>query len=258
MAWLDATIDELLAKLSEKLRAEFQREAEAEHLMPDKDGFVAGLRNYRNETLRKHLLEQVKVLALPTSAQAFPAEKGGPDELKKRIAQYWNSCREALDKFFRSVEMVLLDGVREGISLESSLIRDRLVAAQYRNGYRLLDDRFRHIYSEIAQLQMSSEPSDQARGTLDRRAVDEIIVPLAYFIRERTEPEPREALASRAELFRKSVEQTRPLPFQHFPYLRSAIDSLKQGSFSHSGSGLTPSARKPSRNWVCCGSSSSS
>ena len=250
-ARLDATIDELVAKLFEKLRAEFQREAEAEHLMPDKDGFVAGLKNYRDEILRKHLLEQVEVLALPTSAQAFPAEKGSPDELKKRIAQYWSACREALDKFFRSVEMVLLDGAREGIRLESSLIRDRLVAAQYRNGYRLLDDRFRHLYSEVAQLQMSSEPSDQARGTLDRRVVDEIIVPLAYFIRERTEPEPREALASRAELFReivdklvavpepfqqtaeaakpvlrKSVEQTRPLTIQDFPYLRSVIESL--------------------------------
>ena len=63
---------------------------------------------------------------------------------------------------------------------------------------------------------MSSEPSDQARGTLDRRVVDEIIVPLAYFIRERTAPEPREALASRAELFREIVDKlvAVPEPFQ--------------------------------------------
>ncbi|MGH9389734.1 MAG: hypothetical protein ACRD1Z_08975, partial [Vicinamibacteria bacterium] len=81
--------------------------------------------------------------------------------------------------------------------------------------------------------------------------VDEIIVPLAYFIRERSEPEPREALASRAALFaeivdrlvavpdpfqqaaeaikpvlRKSVEQARPIAAEESPYLRAAIESL--------------------------------
>jgi hypothetical protein len=249
---LDGTIDEWVEKLFDKLRAEFKDEGEAGQLMPDKTDFVSRLQSYRDEILRKHLLEQVEVLALPTSTQAFPEEdKGSPGELKARIAQYWSSCREALDKFFRSVEMVLLDGAREGIRLESSLIRERLVAAQYRNGYRLLDERFRHIYGEVAQLQMSAEPTEQARGNLDRRVVDEIIVPLAYFIRERSEPEPREALVSRAELFgeivdklvavpepfhqtaeavkpvlRKSVEQTRPLAIQDFPFLRSVIESL--------------------------------
>jgi hypothetical protein len=248
---LDASIVELVEKLFQKLRAEFQGETEAEHFFPGRDRFVSELKSYRDQVLRKHVLEQVEVLALPTSAEAFSEERGNADELKDRISQYWSACRDALDKFFRSVEMVLLDGARPGIRIESSVIRDRLLAAQYRNGYRLLDDRFKALYSEIARLHMSAEPQDKQRAALDRRVVDEIIVPLAYFIRERTETEPREALASRAELFselvdklvvipepflqtaeaikpvlRKSVEQARPIAAADFPYLRATIESL--------------------------------
>ena len=97
---------------------------------------------------------------------------------------------------------------------------------------------------------MSTEPTENERAALDRRVVSEVIVPLAYFIRERREPEPREALASRAELFRdivdrivaipepmnqtaeavkpvlrKSVEHARPL-LQDFSYLRTVFESL--------------------------------
>ena len=141
----DQRIAELVGRLIERLLAEFDDD-DARPLFPKTEQFAAELRGYRDGILRKHLLEQVEVLALPTSAQAFPKEKASPDELKERITQYWSSCRDALDKFFRSVSMVLLDGAREGIRLESSLIRERLVAAQYRNGYRLLEDRFRSLY----------------------------------------------------------------------------------------------------------------
>jgi hypothetical protein len=248
---LDAAIDELVEGMFVKLRTEFGNEAQNEHLFPARERFVAELKTYRDSILRKHLLEQVEVLALPTSAQAFPESRGNADEVKERIAQYWNACREALDKFFRSVEMVLLDSARDGIRIESPVIRDRLLAAQYRNGYRLLDDRFRALYAEIARLHMSADPQEKTRAALDRRIVDEIIVPLAYFIRERTEPEPREALLSRAELFReiidklvavpepfqqtaeaikpvlrKSVEQARPIAAEDCPYLRNNFESL--------------------------------
>ncbi len=248
---LDAAIDELVKGMFQRLHTEFGEEAQNEHLFPPHDRFVTELKSYRDSILRKHLLEQVEVLALPTSAQAFPESRGNADEVKERIAQYWRACREALDKFFRSVEMVLLDSARDGIRIESSVIRDRLLAAQYRNGYRLLDDRFRGLYGEIARLHMSAEPQDKQKAALDRRVVDEIIVPLAYFIRERNEPEPREALLSRADLFReiidklvaapepfqqtaeaikpvlrKSVEQARPIASEDCPYLRANIESL--------------------------------
>lgn len=252
---LDSAIDEMTTRMLDKLKGEFDDDDEATPLFPGREAFVENLKSYRDDVLRKHLLEQVEVLALPTSARAIPLDQGGGEELKRRIGEYWASCREALDKFFRSVEMVLLDGAREGIRLDSDLIRDRLVAAQYRNGYRLLDERFRQIYGEIARLQMSTEPTDQKRAELDRRIVDEIIVPLAYFIRERAEPEPREALAGRAELFReiidkvvavpeplnqtaeavkpvlrKSVEQARPLVLREHSYLQTVVQSLKPAS----------------------------
>ncbi len=250
-AKLDDAIEGHIRGMFQRLEIEFRDEPEAPPLFPGKDHFVAELKLYRDSVLRKHLLEQVEVLALPTSARAFPETGGTAEELKERIAQYWNSCRDALDKFFRSVEMVLLDSGREGIRISSSVIRDRLLAAQYRNGYRLLEDRFRALYSEVADLHMSGVPAEQKKAALDRRVVDEIIVPLAYFIRERSEPEPREALASRALLFseivdrlvavpepfqqvaeaikpvlRKSVEQARPIAAAESPYLRAAIESL--------------------------------
>lgn len=247
---MDERIGKLVSQLMDRLATEYA-DAEAKPLFPKAEPFANELKSYRDAVLRKHLLEQIEVLALPTSARAFPMEKASSDELKERIAQYWSSCREALDKFFRSVSMVLLDGAREGIRLQSGLIRERLLAAQYRNGYRLLEERFRSLYGEIARLQMSAEPMEKERAQLDRRVVDEIIVPLAYFIRERKEIEPREALASRAELFceivdklvavpepfaqtaeaikpvlRKSVEQARPLAVSDFPFLRAVVESL--------------------------------
>ncbi len=250
-ARLDGAIDAYVAGMFQTLEAEYRDQPDAAPLFPRKDQFISELKTYRDSVLKKHLLEQVEVLALPTSARAFPESRGSAPELKERITQYWNSCRDALDKFFRSVEMVLLDSAREGIRIESSEIRDRLLAAQYRNGYRLLEDRFRALYAEVAQLHMSAEPADQKKAALDRRVVDEIIVPLAYFIRERSEPEPRAALRSRAELFteivdrlvavsdpflqaaeaikpvlRKSVEQARPIAAAESPYLRAAIESL--------------------------------
>ncbi len=250
-ARLDSAIEEHVLGMLQKLEAEFLEEAEASPLFPGKDQFVSELKLYRDSVLKKHLLEQVEVLALPTSARAFPETRGSAEELKERITQYWSACRDALDKFFRSVEMVLLDSAREGIRIQSAVIRERLIAAQYRNGYRLLEDRFRTLYAEVAELHMSAEPPELQKAALDRRVVDEIIVPLAYFIRERNEPEPREALASRAALFaeivdrlvavpdpfqqtaeaikpvlRKSVEQARPLAAEESPYLRAAIESL--------------------------------
>jgi hypothetical protein len=250
-ARLDGAIEGHVARMFQTLEAEFRDQPEAEPLFPRQDQFISDLKLYRDAVLKKHLLEQLEVLALPTSARAFPEVRGSAPELKERISQYWDSCREALDKFFRSVEMVLLDSAREGIRIQPSVIRDRLLAAQYRNGYRLLEDRFRALYVEVAVLHLGAEEAEQKRAALDRRVVDEIIVPLAYFIRERSEPEPREALASRATLFaeivdrlvavpdpfqqaaeaikpvlRKSVEQARPIAAEESPYLRAAIESL--------------------------------
>ena len=251
-ARLDAAIDEMTTRVLDKLKGEFAGDDDAAPLFPQREGFVKELASYRDQVLRKHLLDQVEVLALPMSAQAIPLDRASGEELTERIREYWASCREALDKFFRSVEMVLLDGAREGIRLETELIRDRLVAAQYRNGYRLLEERFRDLYREIVQLLMSTEPVTERRAELDRKVVDEIIVPLAYFIRERAEPEPRDALSSRSELFReivdkvvvtseplnqtaeaikpllrKSVEQARPLVLKDHSYLHTIVESLK-------------------------------
>ena len=247
---LDAEIDGLTQKMLETLKSELANDPDAAPLLPSPDGFITELRKYRDDVLRKHLLQQIEVLALPTSAQALPLEPGDAQALMERIAEYWLNCRDALDKFFRSVEMVLLSGARSEIRLDSELIRSRLVAAQYRNGYQVLDERFRRLFGEIVQLQMSTEPTDKELAALDRRIVNEIIVPLAYFIRERREPEPREALASRAELFReivdkvvavpepmnqtaeavkpvlrKSVEHARPL-LQDYSYLGTVFESL--------------------------------
>ena len=248
---LDVAIDTMVSTLFDTLRAEFADEPEAAALLPSPTPFLEKLKAYRDEVLRRHLLEQLEVLALPETTEAFPSTNLDAPELKERIREYWASCREALEKFFRSVEMALLDGAREEIRLDSRLIRERLVAAQYRNGYRLLDERFRRIYSEVATIDDVGSP-EQQQSRLDRRLVDEIIVPLAYFIRERTDREPREALFGRAELFRemvdklvrsaeplhqtaealkpvlrKSIEQARPLVLEEYPYLRTIVESLK-------------------------------
>jgi hypothetical protein len=149
--------------------------------------------------------------------------------------------------------MALLNGARPGIRLDSSIIRDRLVAAQYRNGYRALEDRFRTLYAKIAELQMSDTGKlAKEKPRLDRQIVDAVVVPLAYFIRDRSEPEPPKALQGRAELFReivdklvtsgapfvqtaeaikpllrRSIQQARSIALERFPYLRSYIESLK-------------------------------
>ena len=242
----------MTTRVFDKLKEEFAGDNEAAPLFPRREGFAKELASYRDEVLRKHLLEQVEVLALPTSALAIPLDKvdrAGGEELTERLGEYWASCREALDKFFRSVEMVLLDGAREGIRLDTELIRERLVAAQYRNGYRLLDERFRNVYGEIAQLEMSTEPEPKRRAELDRKVVDEIIVPLAYFIRERAEPEPRDALSSRAELFREIVDKlvVTPEPLNHTaeamkPLLRKSVEQARP-SFSRITPTYTPLSR---------------
>ncbi|HXV61018.1 MAG TPA: hypothetical protein VEK15_10020 [Vicinamibacteria bacterium] len=245
---LDAFIEEQLEALRTKLVAELDEEVPTA-LLPDPALFADDLKAYRDEVLSKHVLEQVEVLALPTSTGAFP-EDNDPTALKENLARYWSSCRESIDKFFRSVEMVLLDSAPEGIRLDSRLIRNRLVAAQYRNGYRHLHERFLDLYGQLTRLRMTTELSDDERERLDRRFVDEIIIPLAYFIRERFEPEPRDALETRADLcaeiieklvigepfpstaeaikpvLRKSVEQARPLAVDALPYLRTNIEAL--------------------------------
>ena len=149
--------------------------------------------------------------------------------------------------------MSLLNGTREGLRIDATVVRERLLAAQYRNGYRALGVRLIEEYSQVAQLQMSrGNRLDKMRPQIDRQVVEGIIVPLAFFIRDRAEPEPLEALQSRAELFRdivdkmvtsgdpfsrtaealkpllrRSIEQTRPLVLEAFSYLAAPIESLK-------------------------------
>ena len=71
-ARLDSAIEEHVRGMFQTLETEFRDEPEAAPLFPRKDQFVAELKLYRDSVLRKHLLEQVEVLALPTSARAFP------------------------------------------------------------------------------------------------------------------------------------------------------------------------------------------
>lgn len=250
---LDAATEEQVETLIQNLRESFPDELELEAHLPSKQMLADDLRSYRDQILRTHMLEQIEVYALPPLTGAFPEGDVQPDELRQKIAEYWQACREALDRFFRSVEMALLNGARPGIRLDPSIIRERLVAAQYRNGYRVLEERFRTLYGQIADLQMHSEEQlMRQKSELDRRVVDRVIVPIAYFIRDRVEPEPREALRSRAELFReiidklvasttpfvqtaeaikpllrRSIDQARPLALEHFPFLRPSIESLK-------------------------------
>ena len=252
-ARLDVAADEQVNALMRDLETSFQGAANLDSHLPSKEQSLTELKAYRDQILRTHMLEQVEVYALPSLSEAFPSGDVPSDQLRQKNAQYWDACREALDRFFRSVEMALLNGARPGIRLEPSMIRDRLVAAQFRNGYRVLEERFRQLYGKIAEVQMANAGQlEKAKAQLDRRAVDEIIVPLAYFIRDRSEPEPREALKSRSELFReivdkliasndpfvhtaevikpllrRSIEQARPLVLESFPYLRSSIESLK-------------------------------
>ena len=140
-AKLDDAIEGHIRGMFQRLEIEFRDEPEAPPLFPGKDHFVAELKLYRDSILRKHLLEQVEVLALPTSARVFPRH----GELRKSsrsvsrstgtpVATLWTSSSDRSRWSFSS-------SGREGIRVSSSVIRDRLLAAQYRNGYRLLEDR---------------------------------------------------------------------------------------------------------------------
>ena len=250
---LDAAMDGQVSELIQDLQNHFESEPDLSKLLPSKDKLSTDLKAYRDQILRTHMLEQIEVLALPPLSRAFPEGDVPPEQLRNKVTSYWQACREALERFFRSVEMALLNGARPGIRLDPSIIRERLVAAQYRNGYRVLEDRFRSLYGKIAELQMGTATDlDREKPRLDRQVVDEIIVPLAYFIRDRSEPEPKEALRGRTELFReivdkmvasgdpyiqtaesvkpllrRSIEQARPLALENFQYLRSSIESLK-------------------------------
>ncbi len=250
---LDAAMDGQVAELIQNLQNHFESEQDLSSLLPSKDKLATDLKAYRDQILRTHMLAQIEVLALPPLSGAFPEGDVPPEQLRSKVTSYWQACREALDRFFRSVEMALLNGARPGIRLDPSIIRERLVAAQYRNGYLVLEDRFRSLYGKIAELQMGTATNlDQEKPKLDRQVVDEIIVPLAYFIRDRSEPEPKEAIRGRTELFReivdkmvacgdpyiqtaesvkpllrRSIEQARPLALENFQYLRSSIESLK-------------------------------
>jgi hypothetical protein len=250
---LDNTIYSQVQALLAKLREEFQGESEGDIPLPLETDLVRELQSYRDQILRTHMLDQIEVFALPLLQEVFPEGKVEPEAMRARLGEYWSGCRGAIDRFFHSVEMALLNGARPGIRLEGALIRERLLAAQFRNGYRILENRLREIYATVIELQMAS--NDRAltqKSALDRRVVEEIVVPLAFFIRDRPEPEPEAALFARAELFRdlvdklvasrepyqqtaeavkpllrRSIEQVRPLSIERFPYLRPAIESFK-------------------------------
>ncbi len=250
---LDNKIDSLAFKLIERLKSEFRKEKEIDPLLPMSSTLVEELRTYRDQIVRTHILDQVEVFALPQLGEVFPEGGASPEQLKQGITSYWKTCHEAIDLFFHAVEMSLLNGTREGLRIDAAVIRERLLAAQYRNGYRALGIRLTEEYGQVAQLQMSKgNRLDKMRPQIDRQVVEGIIVPLAFFIRDRVEPEPLEALRSRAELFRdivdkmitsgdpfsrtaealkpllrRSIEQARPIVLEAFSYLAAPIESLK-------------------------------
>lgn len=250
---LDNAIYSQVQSLLAKLRDEFSGEAEGDVPLPVDSDLARELQTYRDQILRTHMLDQIEVFALPLLQEVFPEGKVEPEQMRTRLGEYWGACRAAIDRFFHSVEMALLNGARPGIRLEGALIRERLLAAQFRNGYRTLEHRFRAIYSSVVELQMAtSQRALGEKSAIDRRVVEEIVVPLAFFIRDRPEPEPEAALTGRAELFRdlvdklvasrepyqqtaeaikpllrRSIEQVRPPAIERFPYLRPAIESFK-------------------------------
>ena len=250
---LDNVIYSQVQNLLAKLRDEFRGEAEDDVPLPAESDMLRELQTYRDQILRAHMLDQIEVFALPLLQEVFPEGKVEPSQMRARLEDYWSSCRAAIDRFFHSVEMALLNGARPGIRLEGSLIRERLLAAQFRNGYRTLENRFREIYARLVELQMaSSERALSEKTAIDRRVIEEVVVPLAFFIRDRPESEPDAALSARAELLRdlvdklvatrepyqqtaeaikpllrRSIEQVRPLAIERFAYLRPAIESFK-------------------------------
>ncbi len=253
MRTLDKKIDGLAVKLIERLKSDFRKEEEIDPLLPLSSTLGDELRTYRDQVVRTYLLDQVEVFALPQLGEVFPEGGASPEQLKQGIASYWKTCQEAIDRFFHAVEMSLLSGAREGLRIDATVIRERLLAAQYRNGYRALGIRLAEEHAQVAELQMPrGHRLDKMRPQIDRRVVEGIIVPLAFFIRDRAEPESLEALRSRAEhfrdivdkmvtsgdpfsrtaealkpLLRRSIEQARPLVLETFSYLAGPIESLK-------------------------------
>lgn len=250
---LDTDIDARVFRLIERLKSERRKEDDVESLLPSASALVDDLKTYRDQIVSAHLLDQVEVYALPQLAEVFSEGGAPPEQLKQRIANYWKSCRVAMERFSSAPETSLLQNARPGLRPEASVIRERLIAAQYRNGYRTLGARLADHHAKVAQLQMSrGDRLDRMRPEIDRQVVEGIIVPLAFFIRDREKPEPLDAMRSRAELFRdivdkmvasgdpfsrtaeaikpilrRSIEQTRPLALERFPYLAGPIASLK-------------------------------
>ena len=250
---LDADIDAHVFKLMERLQSAWRKEDDIDALLPQTSTLVEELKMYRDQIVRTHLLDQVEVYALPQFAKVFPDGGAPPEQLKQGLASYWKQCHAAISRFSKAPEMALLENAREGLRPDTSTLRERLVAAQYRNGYRTLGARLADQYAKVAQLQMSKgDRLDKHRPEIDRQVVEGIIVPLAFFIRDRDKPEPLDAMRSRAELFRdivdkmvacgdpfsrtaeavkpilrRSIEQSRPLVLEQFPYLAAPIESLK-------------------------------
>lgn len=250
---LDADIDSHVKTLMERLQAAWRKEDDIQSLLPSTNTLVNELKAYRDELVHTQVLNQVEVYALPQLAKIFPEGGAPPEQLKQGLASYWKQCRAAIQRFSIAPEMILLMNAPPGLRPEKSELEQRLLAAQYRNGYRTLAARLADQYAKVAQLQMSKgDRLDKHRPEIDRQVVEGIIVPLAFFIRDRGEPEPLDAMRSRAELFRdivdkmvasgdpfsrtaeavkpllrRSIEQSRPLVLEQFPYLAAPIESLK-------------------------------
>ena len=250
---LDSDIDGQVSKLMERLRGSWRKEDDIESLLPSPKTLRDELVAYRDQLVSTHLLDQVEVYALPQLSKVFPEGGAPPEQLKQGIAKYWKQCQAAIERFSMTPEMALLKNAPERLRPDTDVLKERLIAAQYRNGYRTLGARLADQYAKVAQLQMSKgDRLDKHRPEIDRHVVEGIIVPLAFFIRDRGKPEPLDAMRSRAELFRdivdkmvasgdpfsrtaeaikpilrRSIEQTRPMVLEQCPYLAAPIESLK-------------------------------
>jgi hypothetical protein len=169
---LDTDIDSEVFKLTQRLKGEFRKEEGLESLLPSTSTLVEELKSYRDQIVRTHLLDQVEVYALPQLAQVFPEGGTSPEQLKRGIARYWKACQIAIDRFSKTAEMSLLIGSREGLRVAPSVIRERLIAAPYRNGYRALGARLADEYTKVAQLQMAKGVRlEKLRPSIDRQVV---------------------------------------------------------------------------------------